>query len=79
MVKTLKVTNDKWVTESLSDIREGKSKLSYHLLRQLEGIKMIEPMFVRIHGKKRPVKSYILTRKGRSFLGLIPRSSGEIA
>lgn len=79
MANKAKTTNSKWIAEQLSAIREGTSNLSYHLKRQLEVAKFIEPVFVPLEGRGRPVKTHVLTGKGRGILGLSTKWKREVS
>jgi len=78
MANKSKTENNKWVAERLKEIREGTDNLSYHLLRQLENMKLIEPVFVKIEGRGRPIKNHVVTPKGRSIIGLSKNWRREI-
>lgn len=79
MANKAKTTNHKWVAQALADIREGTHNLSYHLLRELEKLNLIEPVFVKVEGRGRPIKNHIITGKGRGMLGLSTKWKREIA
>lgn len=70
MANKSKTENKKWLAERLEEIRKGTHNLSYHLLREIENLNLIEPIFVKVEGRGRPFKNYNLTGAGRSFLGL---------
>jgi len=70
MANKAKTENNKWIAERLREIREGTSDLSYHLLRQLEKTGLIEPVFVKLEGRGRPIKNHVITGKGRQLIGL---------
>lgn len=79
MANKSKLRDTSWVMDRLNEIREGTSNLSYHLLRQIEKSKLIEPVFVPIQGKRKPFKTYSLTAEGRKKLGLKGGVNREIA
>lgn len=70
MANKSKTENNKWVAARLREIREGTSNLSYHLLRQFEKMNLIEPVFVKIEGRGRPIKNHVVTGNGRKLIGL---------
>lgn len=79
MANKSKTTNNKWTATALAEIRKGTSNLSYHLKRELEKLDLIEPVFVKIEGRGRPIKTHVLTGKGRGFLGLSTKWNRDIA
>lgn len=78
MANKAKTENNKWIAQSLAEIREGTDNLSYHLKRQLEKMNLIEPVFVKIEGRGRPIKTHTITGRGRSLLGLSTKWRREI-
>ncbi|AGR48054.1 hypothetical protein PHIM7_329 [Sinorhizobium phage phiM7] len=69
MANKSKVENRRWIVERLAEIREGTHNLSYHLLREIERLRLIEPVFVKLEGRGRPIKTYTVTGEGRKLLG----------
>lgn len=79
MANKSKVENRKWIADRLAEIREGTSNLSYHLLREIERLRLIEPVFVKLEGRGRPIKTYTVTGEGRKLLGLSKNWRRDVA